>query len=116
MTTNADPETPILPEAIRAHPEKFVFLENVVLDNLVSTVMELSAQVWTLKRRTLTTEKLLETKGIASVEEIETFVPPAEDLALWEAERDRYIKAVFAPFARVVPTEAPDSSGAFLKG
>jgi hypothetical protein len=104
-----------LPEAFPKNPENFVFLENEVLDSLVSTVMELSAQLWTAKRRTLITERILEAKGLVSRAEIETFVANPEDEAAWRAERDRYIKQVYEPFARKIPTEKPPAPASFLK-
>ncbi len=94
--------------------ENFVFLDNQVLDSLVSTVMELSAEVWTLKRRALVTESLLETKGAVSKEEIETYVPSAEETAEWQALRDRFVKKVYAPFARKAPLHQAETANVFI--
>ncbi len=104
-----------LPEAIPKHPERFVFLENEALDNLLGTVLELSAQLWTARRRIMVTESVLEAKGLVTRAEIETFVPDPADEAEWRAERDRFVKQVYAPFARKVPLEQPKAPESFLK-
>ncbi|RVT90990.1 hypothetical protein EOD43_15775 [Sphingomonas crocodyli] len=60
-------------------------------------------------------ESLLAAKGLASAAEIEAFVPSAEDEAAWQAERDRYIQAVFAPFARAIPLDRRPLPDSFLR-
>ncbi len=115
MVTDKNANERHLPEAIPKHPERFVFLENEVVDSLVATVMELSAQLWTARRRALVTESVLETKGLVTRAEIETFVPSAADEAEWKKERDRFIKQVYAPFARKVPMEQPPAPDSLLK-
>jgi hypothetical protein len=94
--------------------ENFVFLENQVLDSLVSSVLELSAEVWTLKRRSLFTEALLDSKGLVTREDIETYSPNAEETAEWAARRDQFVKRVYAPFARKAPLEKPATPDQFL--
>jgi len=94
--------------------ENFVFLDNQVLDSLVTSVLELSAEVWSLKRRALFTESLLEAKGAVSREEIETYAPSAEETAEWQAQRDRFIKRVYAPFDRKAPLNQPATANVFI--
>ena len=104
-----------LPDAIPSHPEEFVFLNNEALDSLVTTVLELSAQLWTVKRRAMVTEKLLESKGVATSAEIETFVASQEDEAEWKLDRDQFIKQVYGAFARNIPLEQRPRPGPFTK-
>ncbi len=94
--------------------ENFVFLENQVLDSLVSSVLELSAEVWTLKRRSLFTEALLDAKGVVTKHDIETYSPSAEETAEWAARRDQFVKRVYAPFGRKAPLEKPATPDQFL--
>lgn len=94
--------------------ENFVFLENQVLDSLVSSVLELSAEVWTLKRRSLFTEALLESKGLVTKHDIETYSPSAEETAEWAAQRDRFVRRIYAPFGRKAPLEKPATPDQFL--
>ena len=96
-----------LPEAIPAHPENFVFLDNEVVDKLVSTVLELSAQLWIVKRRAFVTEQVLEAAGITSRDGIETFQASREVEDLWKAEREQFVATIFAPMARQVPLRQP---------
>jgi hypothetical protein len=85
-----------------------------VLDSLVSSVLELSAEVWTLKRRSLFTEALLEAKGMVTKDDIETYSPNAEEAMEWAAQRDRFVARVYAPFARKVPLEKPATPDHFM--
>jgi hypothetical protein len=94
--------------------EKFVFLDNEVLDSLVSTVLELSAEVWTLKRRALFTEALLDQKGVLTKHDIETYAPSDEENAQWQAQRDRFVKRVYGSFARKAPLKKPATPDKFL--
>jgi len=87
--------------------ESFVFLDNQVVDSLVSSVLELSAEVWTLKRRSLFIEALLEAKGVVTKDDIETYAPGAEEIAEWAAQRDRFVARIYRPFGRKAPLVKP---------
>lgn len=94
--------------------ENFVFLDNQVLDSLVSSVLQLSAEVWTLKRRSLFTEALLEAKGMVTKNDIETYLPNADEAMEWAAQRDRFVAGIYGPFARKVPLEKPATPDQFM--
>lgn len=94
--------------------DQFVFLENQVLDSLVSTVLELSAELWALKRRTLFTEALLEQRGVVTKDDIETYRPSDDETAEWAAQRDRFVKRIYGPFARKAPLNKPATPDQFL--
>jgi hypothetical protein len=79
--------------------EQASLLGGPVLDNLVETVIALSAEIWADRRRARVIEKLLEEKGITE-EMIESYRPSAEDEAAWDADRDRFIRATLEPLTR----------------
>ena len=77
-----------------------VYFENVVIDNMIEAMLELSASVWTNHDRVLVLEKILEAKGISVSEEIEAHMPSAEEIAARAAERDAFVERVFGSFMR----------------
>ncbi len=94
--------------------ENFVFLENQVLDSLVTSVLELSAEVWTLKRRNLFTEALLDAKGLVTRDDIETYAPSPDEAKEWAAQRDRFVRRIYGAFGRKAPLEKPATPDQFL--
>lgn len=62
----------------RAKGKRPEYFEDPALDRLYSTVMALAAEVSSLRERQDTVERLLESKGTISREDIETYVPSRE--------------------------------------
>lgn len=85
----------------------FVFLENEVVDSLVSTVLELTAEVWTVKRRLLVMDKVMSAQGAIDRDAVETYLPTAEDEAEWRSLREQYVKRILGPMARKVTLAEP---------
>jgi hypothetical protein len=77
-----------------------VYFDNVVIDNMMDALLELSAAVWTNHDRVLVLEKILEAKGISVSQEIEAHLPDAEEIAARAAERDAFVDQVFGAFLR----------------
>ncbi|MCJ1962385.1 hypothetical protein [Novosphingobium mangrovi (ex Hu et al. 2023)] len=75
-----------------------LFPEQVV-DNLMHVVVALGAEMWTMRRRLMVTEKVLEKVGVSSAD-IEQYQPSEEDLAAWAEERDIFIKRTFGALER----------------
>ncbi len=86
-------------EFIKSDIEQLSMLGSPVLDNLVETLIALSAEVWADRRRARVVEKLLEEKGI-SADMIEAYRPSAEDEAAWDEDRDRFLRATLDPLMR----------------
>jgi hypothetical protein len=116
LTKRAPTPDPHVAEAIGYDADAFVFLSSEIIDGLVATVMELSAELWTVKRRALVTEKLLESRGVVTGGDIETFVAGPEEDAEWKAMRDRFVRRVYSPLAREIPLEQPPKDSRFLEG
>lgn len=82
------------------------YYDDVVLDNLMESLLELTAAVWTYHDRSLVLERVLERLLASShdrpdlAREIEAYRPSPEDLARRRAEREQLVSDVFRSFAR----------------
>lgn len=85
-------------EAIPSDVNTGVFLGNTALDNVVSCVVAMGAELWATKRRLLVMEAVMQSRGITA-EMVEKYVPTAEQVAAWQKERDRYIDLTLGPLA-----------------
>lgn len=79
------------------------FFENVVLDNIWESMVELTAAVWTYRDRSIILERVLQDvvgdgKDIAAL--IEAYEPSEEDNAARTAERAELVSNVFRSFSR----------------
>ena len=88
--------TPAQPSDI----DRAVFLGDAAIDNLFTAMTAMAAELWTVRRRQKIVEAVLEQRGLATTESIETYVPTAEQTARWQAERDTFVKMIYEPFAR----------------
>jgi hypothetical protein len=96
---------------IKGDWDKAVYLDNPHVDNLMSAFMQLGAEFWSLKRRQLVVESLLDRKKVVTRTTIESYDPTEAETAAWGMERDDFINRVFSVLTRVTdkrPTpEAP---------
>lgn len=76
------------------------YFENVVIDNILDALMELSAVTWVVRDRQYVLEKVLAEKGIDVTELVEKHVPSDEELAARKAERDEWANRIFRSFLR----------------
>ena len=60
---------------IPADTDAAIFLGNPHIDNLMSVVIALGAEIWADRQRMKVVERLLETQGKATTEMIEAYVP-----------------------------------------
>ena len=79
--------------------DRAVFLGNPVLDNMMTCMVSLGAEVWGTRRRMYVLEAVLKKHGISD-KEIETYMPSADEEAAWKQDRDRFIEMMFAPMLR----------------
>jgi len=63
------------------------FFDQDGMDQLLSMVLELAAELWVVRERVFVVEAVLQTKGVAVSEAIEAFVPTAEQQATLAAMR-----------------------------
>ena len=83
-------------EAIPSDVNTGVFLGNTALDNVVSCVIAMSSEMWSMRRRMKVMEAVLAQNGV-SPEKIEAYVPSDAERAAWEKDRDRFISMTLGP-------------------
>lgn len=76
------------------------FFENVLFDNILDAMLELSAAVWTQADRIFVLEKILAQQGIAVTEAIEAHLPDAAEIAERAALRAAFVDRIFSSFVR----------------
>ena len=76
------------------------YFDNVVLDNILDALLELSAATWTFHDRVNVLEKVLEKHGLNVSEEIEQHLPDEAEIAARAEERAAMVQRVFGSFVR----------------
>ena len=76
------------------------YYDNVVTDNIVDALIELSAEMWSTRDRLHMLEAVLATKGIDAAALVEAHVPTDEENAARKAMREAFVTSVFASFQR----------------
>tara|TARA_B100001094_G_C17534657_1_gene486228 strand:- start:165 stop:512 length:348 start_codon:yes stop_codon:yes gene_type:complete len=79
------------------------FFDNVVFDNIIESLVELTAAVWTYKDRTIILERVLQSiitdkKDLDLL--IENYNPTPEEIAKRKEEREKLVTNVFKSFSR----------------
>ena len=77
-----------------------VYYDDVVTDNVVESLMEMSALLWTIRDRQIVLEKVLAEKGIEVTSLIEAHVPDEAETEARRAERDAMVQQIFRSFLR----------------
>ncbi|MBW4576585.1 MAG: hypothetical protein KME08_15025 [Aphanothece sp. CMT-3BRIN-NPC111] len=75
--------------AKKAKGKRPVYFDNPQIDKLLAMVMALAGEVSVLRERLDTVERLAQSKGILSIEEIETYQPNdqvAQEREQWRAD------------------------------
>lgn len=75
------------------------YFGNPVIDNMMTALVAVTAEVWSNRRRMKTIEALLEEKGITE-EMIEAYVPSKEREKKWGDERDAFVQRTMSVLAR----------------
>jgi len=94
----SDPTT-FAAEFIKADDEDAVMLGNPILDNMMTALISLGAEVWSNRRRVKVLERVLEDKGVTA-QMIESYMPNEDDAAAWQKERDAFIRRTFGSLSR----------------
>jgi hypothetical protein len=76
------------------------YFDNVVTDNMLDALLELSAALWSVRDRQIVLEKVLEEQGIQVSELIEQHMPDAAELEMRRAERDALAQSLLRSFLR----------------
>jgi hypothetical protein len=84
---------------IAADSDNIALFPQQVVDNLMHAMVALGAELWTVRRRMMILEKVLEKTGVSS-EDLELYTPSADEQASWAEERTIYIARTFGALAR----------------
>lgn len=76
------------------------YFNDVVIDNILDALLELSAAVWTYHDRVNVLETVLAEKGIEVSDAIEAHLPDQAEIARREEERAALVQRVFGSFVR----------------
>jgi hypothetical protein len=76
------------------------YFDQVVTDNIMDALVEMAAEMWTIRDRMHILESVLADKGIDAAALIEAHVPSPEINAERKALRDAFIARVFNSFVR----------------
>jgi hypothetical protein len=79
------------------------FLNPGSIDRIMHVVMALAAELHVTRDRLLTLELLLQESGALDRAKIDNFVPTAEAIALFAAQRDQFVAAILDPVTRPEP-------------
>jgi hypothetical protein len=88
-----------------------VYLPDPILDAAVRMLVELSAQLWIERERRWVTEQLLESRGLLTSHDIESFKPDPSQFADLKAERARFIEDVFKELRHIPIKSTPHTGG-----
>ncbi len=76
------------------------YFDDVVIDNIMDALLELSASVWTYRDRLFVLEKVLQQQGTDVTRLIESYQPSIEDNDVRRQERQAFVNRVFQSFNR----------------
>lgn len=76
------------------------YFDDVLLDNILDALLELSASVWAYRDRVIVLETVLAERGIEVSEAIEAHLPNATELQYRAEARDKFVQRVFGSFVR----------------
>jgi len=87
-------------EFIKSDTDQAVFLGNPLMDDMMTSIIALGAEVWANRRRTRVIELLFEKEGAVTKDMVEAYVPTAAEEAELKKERDAFIKITYGHIAR----------------
>ncbi|MDG2243757.1 MAG: hypothetical protein P8L66_09710 [Rhodospirillaceae bacterium] len=85
---------------IKSDTDEAVFLGNPLMDDMMTSIIALGAEVWANRRRTRIIELLMEKEGAVTREMIEAYVPNEDEEAEMRKERDAFIQLTYGHIAR----------------
>lgn len=104
---------------VKHKTDDVTYFGNPVIDNMMTALVAVTAEVWSTRRRMKVLETLLESKGISSAM-VEAFMPNEQQTKEWTEDRDAFIQRTLSVLAREAsmpvsaewtPQEFPDYRG-----
>ncbi len=84
---------------IKTDVENVAFLGNVHVDNIVTTLMAMGNEMWSMRKRMHILETVLEDKGVKA-DVIEKYIPTAAQEQAWAKEREIWVDRFWGHFAK----------------
>lgn len=106
MKSNKSKSRDDVSPAIPSNVDQMVLLGDARLDAIMTTVVALGSELWTTKRRVKVLERVLSDGGIGTAE-VEAYQPTPAETAQWNAERDRFIAAIYGHLANQPRADQP---------
>jgi len=85
---------------IKGDTDQAVFLGNPLMDDMMTSIIALGAEVWANRRRTRIIELLFEKEGAITRDMVEAYVPTEEEESQLQSERDAFIRITYGHIAR----------------
>lgn len=76
------------------------FFDNPAIDRMMQCIVSLSRELYVTRDRLAVMERMLETRGVVTRQDLESYVPQPDEAARIEAERNRFISSIFDPMIR----------------
>lgn len=99
MAENKTDRQTFATKAIKSDINDAVFLGNPLIDNIISSMMAMGTEMWSMRRRMKVMESVLTSKGVTT-DMLEAYVPTPDETVAWEKDRDRFIDLVYGPLSR----------------
>jgi hypothetical protein len=99
-TVKTTDRTTHVTDFVKSDIDQAVFLGNPAVDDLMTTVIALGAEVWALRRRVWITELLLQEQKTVTPAMIEAYVLTPEQELAFKKERDMFVQTAFGHMAR----------------
>ena len=87
-------------EFVKHDTEHAVFLGSPVVDDLMTAMIALSAETWSIRRRSWITELLMERNGAVTREMVENYQPTPDEMKQMDAERNEFVHRTFGHMNR----------------
>ena len=96
---------------VKSDYDKAIITDSVHTDNLMTALLNVTAEVWVIRRRLMITEALAAQKVVATSAAIDAFTPTPQQTAAWESERntfiDRTLSALTRPGVKIETSQMP---------
>lgn len=97
-----------MPRMARGRRNRFFNAEGV--DDLLSMVLELTAEVSVMRQRQYAMERILETEGVTVSDALQSWQPDEQDEAWLAADRERLLGTVFRTLEAPAKDSAPPTA------
>jgi hypothetical protein len=95
-----------LPRSIRG--PRPAFYADPAVDKLLSTVLQLAAEVWTLRERVAAMEAIARDRGALAPGEVDAHEFSADDEARLEAQRAEFLASILRPLEAPTSRRSPE--------